>query len=87
MTRKWRKAVGDPERGLFVELRESFEYPYQEGKLQLAIGREGGGLLPLALDEVGALVEMLSQAAADLTATRDAEAGGDDSDDDAPDSS
>lgn len=87
MTRKWLRPVGDPERGLFVELRESFEYPYRESKLELAIGREGGGLLPLALDEVGALVEMLSQAAADLAATRGAEADGDDIDDDAPDSS
>jgi hypothetical protein len=87
MTRKWLRPVGDPERGLFVELRESFEYPYQEGKLQLAIGREGGGLLPLALDEVGDLVEMLNQVAADLTAMRGAEAGDDDIDDEAPDSS
>jgi hypothetical protein len=87
MTRKWLRPVGDPERGLFVELRESFEYPYQEGKLQLAIGREGGGLLPLALDEVGDLVEMLNQIAADLTAMRGAEAGDDDIDDEAPDSS
>jgi hypothetical protein len=46
MTRKWLRPVGDPERGLFVELRESFEYPYQEGKLSSQLAAREAACFP-----------------------------------------
>ena len=63
---KWREElqVGDPERGLIVELRRG-DIPH------LAISRDDGGLVHIDLDEVkalvAALVEMTARAAADAT--------------------
>ena len=33
-TPPWLRPVGDPERGLYVELREAPEYPWEEGRPQ-----------------------------------------------------
>lgn len=64
----WLRPVGDPERGLYVELREHFSHPYKEGKPQLAIMRQGGGLVTIDLDEARDLCAVIAEAAADLAA-------------------
>jgi hypothetical protein len=60
---KWeeQREVGDPERGLIVEIHRGLD-PF------LAIARDPDGHVHIEMDEVQALVEVLSQAAADLAA-------------------
>ncbi len=64
----WLRPVGDPERGLYVELREAPEQPWEEGRAQLVIVRKGSGMVVVDLDEAQPLIDVLSQAAADLEA-------------------
>jgi hypothetical protein len=71
MVRRWIRPVGDPERGLYVKRHESFEYPYGKARKQLAIGREGGSLVVLDLDEARALIKVLTGAIADLEAVQE----------------
>ena len=52
------RQVGKPSKGLFVETTD-----------RVGISRAGGGLVHIELDEVRELVEVLSQAAADLGAS------------------
>lgn len=70
MVRRWFRPVGDPVRGLFVKRHESFEYPYGKARKQLAIGREGGSLVVMDLDEARALINVLTEAIADLSAAQ-----------------
>ena len=74
-TPPWLRPVGDPERGLYVELREAPEYPWEEGRPQLVIVRRGSGMVVIDLDEAQPLIDVLSQAAADLEADTDGKEG------------